>query len=161
MSGALHAAKERASIKSAGLWRAMKPTSIDGRLQNLCFGRHYWKARLLSNDDVSGNQPLLVVICQDNCVNLRKTRNPFTSLEVDPLSVLHLDLDYRCFGIKWLEMLKRALWTKMPRLDDFKPFHPEGLALFARWQVTHSPKPSTISNATAGLDVLTSAFPGA
>lgn len=35
---------------------------------------------LLSNDDVSGNQPLLVVICHDKCMNLRKTRNSFTSL---------------------------------------------------------------------------------
>ena len=113
---------------------------------------------LLSNDDVSGNQPLLVVICHDKCMNLRKTRNSFTSLEVDPLSVLHLDLDYRCFGIRWLDMLKRALRTKMPRFDDFKPFRSEGLAIFARWQGTRSPKPSTISVSLASSDVISQAF---
>lgn len=109
---------------------------------------------LLSNDDVLGNQPLLVVICHDKCMNLGKTRNSFTPHEVDPLSVLHLDLDYRCFRIKWLDMLKRALRTKMPRLDDFKPFRLEGLAIFARWQVAHSAKPSTISVSLASRDVI-------
>ena len=40
---------------------------------------------LLSNNDVSGNQPLLVVIYHDKCMKLHKSRNLFTSFELDPL----------------------------------------------------------------------------